>query len=312
MIAIIGILVALLLPAIQAAREAARRLSCGNNLRQIGLGMHNYLTGFGHFPAGQSSFADGGRTWSWCSYFLDTLDEKNVYTRINFNLDHRTAPNWKQDLSGPTNTVISIYICPSTSHVQLLPSGLPSRTSDNRIADLNGNGKMDSGTGEGLGCIDYGGNSGPQGTDAAGNPVINPATKLRYANNQGVLLNVTDLIAMGQTGALCAPRIRPNQIIDGMSKTILVGECAGAGRGGPNWRLSGCWSAGTNCIDTSGIINDANSIGTDEFHSDHPGGVSMLFCDASVHFLADTTDANVVRGLCTRNGYESIPPDAVQ
>ena len=107
--------------------------------------------------------------------------------------------------------------------------------------------------------------------------------------------------------------VSPNEIIDGMSKTILVGECSGRGaRNGPNWRLSGCWSAGTNCLDTDGVINAADAIQTDEFHSDHSAGVNMLFCDASVHFLKEDTDATIVRGLCTRNGYETISADSLR
>jgi prepilin-type N-terminal cleavage/methylation domain-containing protein/prepilin-type processing-associated H-X9-DG protein len=312
-ITIIGILVGLLLPAINAAREAARRMSCSNNLRQIGIGMHNYLSAFGGFPPGQADYSMAppfNRTWSWCSYFLDFIEEKPLRMQIQFPQDHRLSPNWKVDLSGPTNRIISIYICPSASHVQMLPSGLPART-ESRIADLNDNGKLDSGTGEGLACIDYGGNSGVRGTDDQGNPVINPATKMRYANNQGVLLNISDLINSGATGALVAPRVKPATIVDGMAKTVLVGEASGrAARNGPNWRLSGTWSAGTNCINTSGIINAADAIDTDQYHSDHSGGVNMLFCDDSVHFILETTDINVVRGLCSRNGYEVIPNDA--
>ncbi len=315
-IAIIGILIALLLPAIQAAREAARRTQCQNNLRQIGIGMHNHVSATGAFPAGQSDYSQFppyNRTWSWCSYFLDFVEQKTVRLQISFLADHRSPPNWNSNLTGPTNILIPVYLCPSTTHVQLLPSGDPSRTLEGRIADLNGNGKLDAGTGEGLSCIDYGGNSGPNGTDNSGNPIINPATNRRYVNNQGILLNISDLINSGATGALVAPRIRPKEIIDGLSKTIVVGEASGRGaRNGPNWRLSGTWSAGTNCVDTVGIINDPNSIGTDEFHSDHNGGANMLFCDDSIHFTAETTDPVVLRGLCTRNGYETIPTEALR
>lgn len=312
-ITIIGILVGLLLPAINAAKEAARRMSCQSNMRQIGVGMHNYLSAFGGFPPGQADYSLSppfNRTWSWCSYFLDFIEEKTLKMQILFPQDHRASPNWKPDFSGPTNRIVSIYICPSTSRVQMLPSGLPARA-DSRIADLNGNAKMDSGTGEGLACIDYGGNSGVKGTDLQGNPVFIPGTTQRYTNNRGVLLNISDLINSGATGALVAPRVKPNTIVDGMSKTVLVGEASGrAARDGPSWRLSGTWSAGTNCINTTGIINAPDAIETDQYHSDHVGGVNMLFCDDSVRYIQETADVVVVRALCSRDCREVIPQDA--
>ncbi len=305
-IAIIGILIALLLPAVQSARESARRAVCNSNLRQIGIGMHNYLSAFGTFPPGQCNYFSGGLTWAWSAYCLDFLEEKDVRSRFNFHQDFRLSPNWKPDLSGPANTYISIYFCPSANRI------VATRTDQGRIGDLNGNNKMDSGQGEGLGCTDYGGSSGPNITDSNGLPVINPANGLRYVNNQGVLLNVSDLVNAGVPGALCAPRVGPRDITDGMSKTMLVGECTGRGarKTGGSWRLSGTWIAGTNSVDTQGTINATTAPDDDEFHSDHPGGINCLLCDGSVHGLDEKTDVKVVRGITTRNGYETLPPDA--
>ncbi len=92
-IAIIAMLIALLLPAIQRAREAARRMQCINNLKQIGLAMHNYESVFGTFPPGyiatlssgngEPEFTGGG--FGWGSMLLPYLDENRLYDTINFN-----------------------------------------------------------------------------------------------------------------------------------------------------------------------------------------------------------------------------------
>ena len=181
-------------------------MQCSNNLRQIGIGMHNYLSASGAFPPGQadySQFPPYNRTWSWCSYFLDFVEQKTVRLQINFLADHRAPPNWKPDLTGPTNIAHPDLSLPEHHHVQMLPSGDPSRTADGRIADLNGNDKMDAGTGEGLACIDYGGISGVQGTDTAATRLSIPRPSQRYVNNQGILLNISDLIARAKPGPGC-------------------------------------------------------------------------------------------------------------
>ena len=92
--AIIGLLVGLLLPAVQAARESARRSQCTNNLKQIGVGLHNFHDAKRYFPPG---YIDGntnptstpdndlGPGWGWASYLLPYLEEDNVYSQINFS-----------------------------------------------------------------------------------------------------------------------------------------------------------------------------------------------------------------------------------
>ena len=92
-IAIIGVLVALLLPAIQAAREAARRTQCANNLRQIGIGLQNYLSASKNFPPGQQQYFYQGYTWAWSAYTLNYLEEPNTYSLLNFMLDPFNVQN---------------------------------------------------------------------------------------------------------------------------------------------------------------------------------------------------------------------------
>ena len=106
-IAIIGVLVALLLPAVQQAREAARRSSCKNNLKQIGLALHNYMEAHGPFPFAYVNVADTPG-WGWGTMILPFLDQNPLYEAMNVR---------DRDFSGvptdQTRTALVIYICPS-------------------------------------------------------------------------------------------------------------------------------------------------------------------------------------------------------
>jgi prepilin-type processing-associated H-X9-DG protein len=251
---------------------------------------------------------------------LPYIEENTTANTIVTSVDERIAPNWEANLSGPSNVIIPCYLCPSCSIVELLPNGNVTRTPEGRIADLNGNGIMDSGTGEGLGCIDYGGNSGPRPTTQAGTPIMNPATHQQYINNAGVLLNISTLINNNVQGILCAPLVGPNQITDGESKTLLVGEAAGRGAyNGPNWTLRGTWTAGTNCILTDGTIN-ANTTTTspatpsyilnNQYGSGHVDGANFLFCDGSTHYIVNSVNASVMWMLASVAGGETLPGNA--
>ena len=111
-IAIIGVLIALLLPAVQAAREAARCAQCTNNLKQIGIGLHNYVSAIGQFPPGRvnTHIAGLGDCWGAYAQLLPYMEQKPVYDSFNFIL----AP----DTPDPSNTTgaamfISSFLCPS-------------------------------------------------------------------------------------------------------------------------------------------------------------------------------------------------------
>lgn len=116
-IAIIAVLVALLLPAVQRAREAARRTGCRNNLKQIGLGLHNYLSSFNVFPPGSTSLIDNG-VWSsnpaqyhlhsWASLVLPNLDQANLYNLVNYNVGALDRTNLTA-----ASKILSVYRCPS-------------------------------------------------------------------------------------------------------------------------------------------------------------------------------------------------------
>lgn len=129
MIAIIGVLVGLLLPAVQAAREAMRRASCGNHLHQIGLALHNYHAAFRSFPAGAIEVrpeTPGGKQFAWSAFLLPQLEQTALYEQIDFGLPFDHADN-----AAAAAREVPVFLCPSTPHA------LPTR--DGRgISDYGG------------------------------------------------------------------------------------------------------------------------------------------------------------------------------
>jgi prepilin-type N-terminal cleavage/methylation domain-containing protein/prepilin-type processing-associated H-X9-DG protein len=127
-IAIIAVLIALLLPAVQAAREAARRSQCSNNMKQIGLAMHNYHSTHGTFPLGGTyawssyGYSSGWGSWSASSLMLSYLEQQPVYNACNFNVVNAFSMGWWQNYT-IGNTLMNIFVCPSDGLSPQKPSG---------------------------------------------------------------------------------------------------------------------------------------------------------------------------------------------
>ena len=126
-IAIIGILVGMLLPAVQQVREAARRVSCSNNMRQLGLAMQNYEGAFGHFPPGFSSASSRDGTvpsgvhidadtwnaapgWGWGAHVLPFIEGNNIHSRIKYD-----RPIWESQHREIIQAQLPVFLCPSSS-----------------------------------------------------------------------------------------------------------------------------------------------------------------------------------------------------
>ena len=117
-IAIIAVLIALLLPAVQSAREAARRAQCTNNLKQIGLAMHNYHTGIGTFPLGGTyaaytvGYNIGWGSWSAQALMLSYLEQSPLYSAANFSWVVGPGQGFPTN-STVTTSLLSVFVCPS-------------------------------------------------------------------------------------------------------------------------------------------------------------------------------------------------------
>jgi prepilin-type N-terminal cleavage/methylation domain-containing protein/prepilin-type processing-associated H-X9-DG protein len=154
-IAIIAVLIGLLLPAVQAAREAARRAQCINNLKQLGLAVHNYISSTNAFPVaalpgptylGQYNFWYDGHTWY--SLVLPFVEQQNNYNAVNFSV---SATNWSGDNNAIMNATAAavrnaLWLCPSENQTQELgtnstasgQTGVPNMYTANYVANLGG------------------------------------------------------------------------------------------------------------------------------------------------------------------------------
>ena len=116
-IAIIAVLIALLLPAVQSAQEAARRAQCVNNLKQIGLGLHNYMSSVGTMPPGRfnSHVAGNGNCWGAYSQMLPQLEQQALFSSFNFSLAPELETSLPSALANSTasGTFLTALICPS-------------------------------------------------------------------------------------------------------------------------------------------------------------------------------------------------------
>ncbi len=331
-VAIIGILIALLLPAVQAAREAARRIQCTNNLKQMGLASHNYHTTHGCFPLGATlaicSLApferDSWNDWSLHAQILPMLDQQSAYDAINFDW----AP-WVTDTctQGPqiNNTIwniqIGTFMCPSDrlvgnvctnnyqgsygasvldsdQELQLGSSGLFTYQRCYRLDSVSDGSSNTLAFAEALVT-----SLGPK-PEAGRDGVCAPSTPGVYqynvaANPAAVLAGLASCDASWNSGASFA--------FDG-------GRWWGLGANGwtmfnavvtPNnkqhpWR--GCRFDITRCGLNNGPINSATS--------PHPGGVNVTLADASVRFIKDGIDQRTWWALGTRAGGEVISADS--
>lgn len=311
-IAIIAILIALLLPAVQQAREAARRTQCKNNLKQLGLALHNYEGTYGMFPASRiniSSPAVFQQTWN--VMVLPFIEQANMYQRYNFNV------SWFSPVNDAVTTIqLPAFVCPSTPGSRPLPTTA-------LYSDITGGTRTDQPI---WGHNDYGSVNAVRNAFIVSSGLPSIGTK----DTMGGL-------GRGPGGT----RIR--DITDGTSNTMLIAEDAGRpqqyiGRvKGTNPRVGNIafgtqftadgwgWADINNgfSIDganTAGLQNNTSGSGTptivgtcimnctndSEMYSFHIGGAQALLADGSVRFLSENMSGANMVGLVTLQGGEVL------
>lgn len=308
-ISIIGILIALLLPAVQSAREAARRVTCENNLRQLGLAQHNFVSASRTFPPGQQTPAAGDHKFSFMVFLLPYMEETTTLQQFNLTQDVHSSLNQPAgeilipSLLCPSVSIVQTTRNPTTNLIRLYPA-------DQQGVTLANGGSM--------ACSDYNGVKGPAYT---ANTILAPS-KFYYPINDGVLNEIV-------SPALEAQRITVQQVTDGLSKTFLMGETSGRGASldsTDTWHDRGAWAEGAglmainepiNYLDAADALTGGTMIneyvpGGRQLFSPHAGGANVLMADASVHFVDDATAVTVLEALASRDGGEAIPGNVIR
>ncbi|MGE3821262.1 MAG: DUF1559 domain-containing protein [Isosphaeraceae bacterium] len=324
-IAIIAVLIALLLPAVQSAREAARRAQCTNNLKQMGLGMHNYHSAVGTFPMGNARafeavnvVTDWG-TFSAHSMLLPYLEQTPLFNSANFswNIWYGTGAPINATV---WNTKVNSFLCPSDAnagrdhynsyHGSFGTGGDPWATQTNGIFAPRF-------TSYGISDV----------TDGTSNTISHVEA---LTGDYGVLNKPWRRMAsgVGNPGAMTALRdVRTNLAAVNAAAQACVTLIATTP--GNNSNRGFRWGTGSPGLTLTNIIippNDPRAFsacrldcgpgcGTDFGHlftpsSSHPGGVNVLFADGSVRFVKSSVSQLVWMSLGSRDGGEVISADS--
>jgi prepilin-type N-terminal cleavage/methylation domain-containing protein len=296
-IAVISILIGLLMPAVQKVREAANRISCMNNLKQIGLALHMYHDVNLEFPPGYRYVDPSGSSraqrhhnrpppaafgkpnapgWGWAAYLLPFIEQDNLYKQIDFNL-----PVESPSCLTIRTTTMKIYTCPSDPETGVFSvltatnQELATAATNSYAACYGANGQIGINSAEGDGCF--------------------------FRNSP----------------------IRFADITDGTSNTLAIGERAAFFAQAP-W--AGVMSGGTvrttpgaqvlrsviepaPAMPLAGVYNHLLNDGLSEpydFFSAHPGVLPVVFADGSVHGLSTSASKTTLLALATRAGGETI------
>ncbi|MCH7686006.1 MAG: DUF1559 domain-containing protein [Planctomycetes bacterium] len=282
-IAIIAILIALLLPAVQQAREAARRTQCRNNLKQIGLALHNYLDQFRVFPPSNTNDVEQGgwignplnrHIHSWASLILPQIDSAPLYNSINYSVSSLHPNNLPV-----ASQVIPIYKCPSYSG--------PTYSTDRNYTRFAPNYAIQNYVAMGASDVGhiYGQNTGLFEPDG----VIYPLSSTRAAE-------ITD--GMSNTMLIVETREEKNAVwIEGGTAAVVARRYDASNP--PTY-------AGTEIsLNYQPYFDYSNPKSEYGPSSMHPGGVFHLIGDGSVRFISENISASIYVGLATRAGGET-------
>lgn len=317
-IAIIGVLVALLLPAVQAARESARRAQCTNNLKQIGVAVHNYNDVWQAMPPGCYHGVFG----TWILHILPFMEQTTLQQQYVNSGGIQTFRNGGIRYGGAQNlpvttTQLKVYVCPSdTKSAQ--PGIISGVTFHNYVANYGNTTR---------------GRVSPVGTTSAGLPNIHGGGPFIEVIYQQTADSTYYSYIMLPTENPFKDKTRMAEITDGTSNTLAVSETV-QGKGG-DLRGFGWWGGGAHfetlltpnsplpdrteqsctplvrlnppCVNRSpGIANQEETIAA---RSRHPTGVSAVLCDGSVRFFTNNINLDVWRAAGTAAGGDPVTFD---
>ncbi len=340
-IAIIGVLIALLLPAVQAAREAARRSQCTNNLKQIGLAMHNYHSALGSFPMGSApttaiggGVRNGWGNWSAHALLLPFLEQQTLYNALNNNLPNASNGGEGQEANTTAvTTMVSAFQCPSSPpYPGNWIAGKPSPYT-NYFASL----------GSSMNQYAYNTNARPNGVFEVGGTAYSERDIIDGSsntivfgewrsgdNNSTMFSNPQDMVVTSSTPQNVSNWNQPgaNMPYGGASFIPWITSCAATASTATHRSFIGqMWCQGLigrtlgntllppnpnypNCIIVNwGGDNDGawGAVGMSSYHS---GGANTLFGDGSVRFLKSSVNQAIIWRLGTRAGNEVVSSDS--
>jgi prepilin-type processing-associated H-X9-DG protein len=291
-IAIIGILVGLLLPAVQAAREAARRMQCGNNLKQLSLALHNYHDTHGSFPygSGGTRASSGGSTYSAVSLLLPFIEQGSLYDTIDFDYPLGAAIN-----TPARQRIVTGFLCPSDR--------------DNPQPQMGG-------------AINYMGNKGSShmfGDTASQNGIFLHFKPLKFSDiidgTSNTAAFAERLLGDGNNGTVDLK----SDVFLGLGdpadpdETIVMCDATDASNLANQFPIfmGAPWMNGQHTYQHVNVPNTRScgfypTKATMAATSRHPGGVNMSLCDGSVRFAAETIDRMLWRAIGTRGGNELV------
>jgi prepilin-type N-terminal cleavage/methylation domain-containing protein/prepilin-type processing-associated H-X9-DG protein len=341
-IAIIAVLIALLLPAVQAAREAARRSQCVNNMKQIGVAMHNYHTANDCFPGAAltTSTAAGVQTGTGCfsahARMLGYLEQSAIYNAANFSL-----ATFSDAVSSYVNSTIAtaqlgVFLCPSCPPASWSMRGVPytaNATGNNYFA--SGGSSMNLGAGAAAtaggppnGVFMYGGPAiGLRDIQDGSSNTIGFGEWKLGDGNLAVLTKPTDVAFTSGSfpaGATSTPYAMTTQTFlqwmatCGSSLALNTGNFSFQGEdwafGVPGLTMGNTLmppnSKYSNCSTGAPSASALPNPGVIGLNSYHPGGANILLCDGSVRFLKDSIAIQTLWNLGSRAQGEIISSDA--